>query len=125
MAAAANKTLSGNGKDLKAKLHRLSTHYPGVRSLRYRRAGSGRSTIPLAALAVAAVSAVALGAVVMTRPQKPRRRADMHRLRRLEKRLQKLEDRGLRNIERVRIRGLEKHAQRGLEKLTRHFGGYR
>lgn len=76
-----------------------------------RQLGSRLTRRPLAAVAVVAASALALGALAqLAYRDRPARLLDHRRIRDIDPR---------------DLRGLEKRAQRGFEKLTKHFGGYR
>lgn len=93
---------------------------------RLARVGASARQHPIATVGILAASALVLGAVaVLSSHDKPRWSLDTHQLRGLDKRLRRLEKRGLRQLQDYRPRDLEKRARHGLESIGRHLSGYR
>ncbi len=92
-------------------------------SRRLARVGASARQHPIATVGIIAASALVLSAIAtLASHDKPRWSLDMPQLRGLEKRLRRLEKRGLRQFEDYHPRDLEKRARRGLESIGRHLG---
>jgi uncharacterized protein (TIGR02284 family) len=92
---------------------------------RAKRVGTTLRQHPLATVGTIALAAMVLGTVAVLSQEESRGGLDTKRLRGLEKRLRRLEGRGLRQFEKYYPHDLDSRARRGLKKVASRLGSYR
>jgi uncharacterized protein (TIGR02284 family) len=109
----------------RALARRMSRHRTAAITSRAKRVGKTLRQHPLATVGTIALAAVVLGTVAALSHDESRGRLDPKRLRGLEKRLRRLEDRGLRQFEKYYPHDLDSRARLGLKKVASRLGSYR
>jgi uncharacterized protein (TIGR02284 family) len=109
-------------RDLARRMKRRQT---AAIASRAKRVGTTLRQHPLITVGTIALAAVVLGTVAALSHEDSRGGLNTKRLRGLEKRLHRLEDRGFRQFEKYYPHDLDSRARRGLKKVASRLGSYR